>query len=190
MTPSGIAFPRRTGVLLIFAMVAALLGACSTAPRGLPDRSSAVERPIVLVHPYSGETVAATYRRGSVYDAGTFAAIARLMRDRRTGEAIPIDPGLIDFLADLRDGLGLAPDTPIHMISGYRSPVTNAALARTDRNVARNSYHMRGMAMDIRIPGVPSGRIAAFARSLRRGGTSYYPASDHVHIDTGPVRTW
>ena len=78
----------------------------------------------------------------------------------------------------------------VHVISGYRSPETNAALHARSRGVAAHSLHMDGMAMDIRIPGVPLARLRDAALSLQRGGVGFYPGSDFVHVDVGRVRRW
>ena len=76
------------------------------------------------------------------------------------------------------------------MISGYRSPRTNAMLRRRSDGVAAHSLHMRGQAVDVRLPGVPTKRLQELALSLQRGGVGYYPKSDFVHLDTGRVRFW
>ena len=135
-----------------------LAGCASTPnPQGALDGGP---RSIVLHHPASGETVSVTYRRPDGYDPQALDRIATLFRDRRTGDVMPIDPALVELLADLRERCGAGPDTPIHITSGYRSPLTNVALARSNPNVAENSYHLRGQAADISIPGVPPRRLA------------------------------
>ena len=78
----------------------------------------------------------------------------------------------------------------VQVISGYRSPASNAALHANSSGVATRSLHMRGMAMDIRIPGVSLARVRDTALALGRGGVGYYPASDFVHVDVGKVRQW
>ena len=76
------------------------------------------------------------------------------------------------------------------MISGYRSPKTNAMLREETKGVATHSYHMKGMAIDVRIPGVRLAALRDTARAAAHGGVGYYPKSDFVHIDVGPVRHW
>lgn len=117
------------------------------------------------------------------------AAIASVFRDRKTGAVHPVDPALVDLLWDLRAALGLSEDHPIHIVSGYRSPATNASSRRNGRAAAK-SLHMEGKAADIRIPGIAGPVLARAARNLGRGGWAHYRGSDHVHVDTGPVRTW
>ncbi|WP_448192182.1 YcbK family protein [Azospirillum sp. sgz301742] len=173
----------RTTALLVF--VGALLAGCATS-----GPSADAPRSIVLVHPASGESVATTYWRPGGYDPRALAELSSLFRDRHNGQAAPVDPGLIDTLVELRQRLGLAESAPIHLTSGYRSAATNASLARQNSNVAENSYHIRGQAADIRIPGVASERVAEVAAAMRRGGYALYPHTGHVHVDTGPFRTW
>ncbi|SMH56020.1 YcbK family protein [Azospirillum agricola] len=164
------------------------LAGCATAPDGAAGLGEG-PRSIVLTHP-SGETVAVTYWRPGGYDADALREIAILFRDRRSGETIPVDPALVDMLVELRRRTGAPPEAPIRITSGYRSTATNAALARTNANVAENSYHMRGQAADFSIPGVSPARLAEEAAAMQRGGYALYPHTGHVHVDTGPFRTW
>ncbi|WP_274390060.1 DUF882 domain-containing protein [Azospirillum doebereinerae] len=169
-------------------LLAAGLAGCASSPGGDAGLGEG-PRSIVLSHP-SGESVAVTYWRSGGYDADALREISVLFRDRRSGETIPVDPALIDTLVALRQRTGAPPDAPIRVTSGYRSTATNAALARTNANVAENSYHMRGQAVDFSIPGVPPARLAEEAAALQRGGYALYPHTGHVHVDTGPFRTW
>jgi uncharacterized protein YcbK (DUF882 family) len=79
---------------------------------------------------------------------------------------------------------------PFEIISGYRSPQTNRALSSNSKGVAKNSYHMQGKAVDLRLPGVPLKAVRKAALDLRMGGVGYYPKSGFVHIDSGRVRSW
>ena len=79
---------------------------------------------------------------------------------------------------------------PFEIISGYRSPLTNKLLRNKSRGVAKNSYHMQGKAVDLRLPGIPLKAVRKAALDLRLGGVGYYPESDFVHIDSGRVRSW
>lgn len=176
----------RTVVPCLFA--AAGLAGCASPPGGNSGLGEGA-RSIVLTHP-SGETVAVTYWRPGGYDADALRNISVLFRDRRSGEVVPVDPALIDTLVELRQRTGAPPEAPIRLTSGYRSSATNAALARINANVAENSYHMRGQAADFSIPGIPPARLAEEAAALQRGGYALYPHTGHVHVDTGPFRTW
>ena len=73
---------------------------------------------------------------------------------------------------------------------GYRSAATNAMRHRQSSGVASNSYHIKGKAIDFRIAGVPLTKVKAAAENLSNGGVGYYPTSNFIHVDTGPVRTW
>src|SRR5262249_38285842 len=106
----------------------------------------------------------------------------------RTGEARPINPRLLDLLWRLRRGLDTT--EPFEVISGYRSPATNAMLARQDRSVSRVSLHMRAMAINLRVSDRPLAALRDTALGLRLGGGGYYPGSGVVHVDVGRVRSW
>ncbi len=110
------------------------------------------------------------------------------LRDFRTGEVRPIDPCLLDILCEIQSTTGSR--GTIEIISGYRSPQTNAQLSRTSQGVATHSLHMDGQALDIRIRDLPTRTLRTAATALRRGGVGYYASSDFVHLDTGRFRTW
>ncbi|HEY0837693.1 MAG TPA: DUF882 domain-containing protein [Azospirillum sp.] len=176
----------RLGALMV--VIGGILSGCATSPTISGNDGP---RSVVLLHPASGESVSVTYwRPGQGYDQRAMGEVAGIFRDRRTGDASPIDPRLMDYLVELRDRLGVAAETPIHLTSGYRSQATNASLARSNPNVAENSYHLRGQAMDFHISGVPAQRVAEVAAGMHRGGYAAYAHTGHVHIDTGPYRTW
>jgi len=110
------------------------------------------------------------------------------LRDFRTDEVLPIDPQLLDLLHNLRSTLGT--NQPFQIISGYRSPTTNANLAANSGGVAKRSLHMQGKAIDIRIEGTPLKHLREAAVALQGGGVGYYPGSNFVHMDVGRIRTW
>jgi len=99
-----------------------------------------------------------------------------------------MDPALLDLLYGLRSALGS--EERFHVISGYRSPKTNAKLASNSSGVAKKSFHMRGMAIDVALPGRDLVDLRDAAWALQLGGVGYYPKSGFVHVDTGPVRRW
>jgi len=118
-----------------------------------------------------------------------FAQFDHVLRDHRTGEQFTMDPALYDLLVDLAAAAGREPEYEI--ISGYRSPATNAKLAsRPGSGVSSKSLHMQGRAIDVRLKGYPTAKLRDLAVSLKRGGVGYYERSDFVHLDTGRVRTW
>lgn len=112
-----------------------------------------------------------------------------LMRDRHLNQVKAIDPKLFVKLNQIQRRLGLH-NAEILVISGYRSAQTNARLRSRSRGVASQSYHIRGQAVDFRVSGVPLLKVKQAAESLSNGGVGYYPRSNFVHVDTGPVRTW
>ena len=153
-----------------------------------PAAASAGARQLRFYNIHTNETLAATYWENGRYLPDRLNEIDYVLRDFRTGDVHSIDPELLDLLDQLRRVIDY--DRPINVISGYRCPATNAMLAARSKKVAKNSYHLRGMAIDIRLPGLPLGQIRQAAISLARGGVGYYPEFQFVHVDTGPVRAW
>lgn len=145
-------------------------------------------RAVSLANLHTGEKLKSTYWADGEYIPEALAEIDHNLRDFRTGDVHPIDPRLLDLLHDLR--LRMRSKAPFEVISGYRSPATNAQLASESRGVARKSFHLRGMAIDIRLPDCDLRQLRKAALSLRRGGVGYYPKPDFVHVDVGPVRSW
>lgn len=137
---------------------------------------------------HTEEKIALNYFERGEYVVEALRDISYLLRDHRTEEVLAMDPSLIDLLYDLKGVLGT--NKPFQVISGYRSPKSNAALHKNSNGVAVKSLHMQGKAVDIRIDGIYSQDIQAAAISLKRGGVGHYPRSNFVHIDTGAVRTW
>lgn len=137
---------------------------------------------------HTGESFSGVYRVGDQYLPDVFERLNYMLRDFRTGEAFPMDPRVIDVISMVQQGTGK--DAPLEILSGYRTPKTNAMLYRISEGVARNSYHMYGQAIDIRMPGYSTKKLSQVARGLRAGGVGYYPKSHFVHVDTGEIRTW
>jgi len=155
---------------------------------GAASAATAAARQLAFHCLHTGETVSAVYWEGGRYLADGLAEIDHVLRDFRTGDVRRIDPGLLDLVHRLRGVMDSK--RPVHVISGYRSPATNAMLARRSNGVAKNSYHVKGMAVDLRLPDRRLEDLRAAALALAGGGVGYYPRSDFVHMDTGPVRTW
>jgi uncharacterized protein YcbK (DUF882 family) len=150
--------------------------------------TGAAGKRITLKNLHTGEELESEFFHGGDYVADSFAAIQVLLRDFRNDEQHAIDPKLIDYLFDVAQHLGV--DPVFSVISGYRSPRTNALLRQRSSGVARQSMHLEGRAIDVRIAGVDCARLAGSALDLTRGGVGYYRASDFVHLDTGAFRTW
>ena len=137
---------------------------------------------------HTGERLAVDYWADGQYIEAALTEIDIILRDFRTGEVKPIDRHLLDCLHLLRQNLEVVED--FHVISGYRSAKTNQILAKKSGGVAKKSLHMRGMAIDIRVPGIQLTRLRTAAASLKIGGVGYYPKPDFVHVDVGRVRYW
>jgi uncharacterized protein YcbK (DUF882 family) len=146
-------------------------------------------RTLSLHHLHTDERINVAYRIGDHYQRSALQRLNRFLRDFRTGDEIAIDPQLFDLLHDVKRRIG-DEDGTFEIISGYRSPHTNAMLSRTSSGVARRSLHMTGQAIDVRLTGLPTRSIRDAALTLSRGGVGYYPRSDFVHLDTGRVRRW
>lgn len=145
-------------------------------------------RRLSLYNTHTGEALDAEYCIRGKYRADALQEINHILRDHRTGEVAPIDPGVLDFLHAISRKVGAR--VPFHIISGYRSPETNAQLHDRSGNVARYSLHMEGKAVDIRLPDVSLRFLRQAALNLSRGGVGYYPKADFVHVDVGRVRFW
>ena len=146
------------------------------------------EKKLSFYNIHTGEFLNTTYWIEGKYIQEEIDSINKILRDFRTGEIKPIDIKLIDLLFDIKTLLNK--DKNFHIISGYRSPKTNAYLRNVSSGVAKKSYHMKGKAIDIYLPQVNLFTLRKAAMSLKRGGVGYYPKSHFVHIDTGPVRYW
>ncbi|HEY3890206.1 MAG TPA: DUF882 domain-containing protein [Caulobacteraceae bacterium] len=137
---------------------------------------------------HTGETLNAVYWENGHYVPDALAEAMRVMRDWRDGREHVMDPRLFDLLHAVHAKLEV--ERPFQLISGYRSPATNAALHAESGQVAAHSQHLIGRASDIRVEGVQLANLHRAALSLRAGGVGFYPQSDFVHVDVGPVRQW
>ncbi len=169
------------------------LGAALGATAGLLLPREAFSQPmdprvLQFNHTHTGEKLAIEYWRAGTYEPEGLGAINHLMRDFRTGDIHPIDPSLLDLLHDIQGRTETR--SPFEIISAYRSPKTNTALHSNSDGVARNSLHLQGKAIDIRLRDVPLKDLRRAALSSHRGGVGYYAGSNFVHVDTGRVRTW
>ena len=137
---------------------------------------------------HTGETCVAEYWANGEYVSDGLGSISKLLRDHRNGAVHPIDPALLDLLHKLQSSLETT--SPFQVISGYRSPESNAKLAAASSGVAKHSLHMDAKAIDIRVPGVQLTNLHKAAKALKGGGVGYYAASNFVHVDVGRVRYW
>ena len=146
------------------------------------------ERHLAFYNTHTSEKLDVVYFSGGRYLPDALNEMDHLFRDHRTDEVHAMDPGLFDVLHGLASLAN--PTDSFQIISGYRSPATNAMLRKRNKRVARKSFHMRGQAVDIRLPGVDTKRLRDMAIALRQGGVGYYRKSDFIHIDTGRIRSW
>ncbi len=147
-------------------------------------------RTLTIYHAHTKEQETVTFKRFGSYDSAGLQKLNWLLRDWRQDEPTRMDPALFDILWEVQRAAGST--GPIHVVSAYRSPGTNAMLARRSRGVAKNSQHMSGRAMDFSIPDVSIATVRDIGLRLQAGGVGYYPNANNpwVHLDTGGVRHW
>jgi uncharacterized protein YcbK (DUF882 family) len=173
------------------------LGACaSLAAVGAPTfgwaqaltLQGAQVRRTKLHNLHTGDTFNDAYFENGAYVAEALAEAMRVLRDWRNGEEHVMDPRLFDALHGIN--ARLETDAPFQIISGYRSPETNAMLHERSAGVASHSQHTLGKASDVRIEGVDLRNLHRAALNVAAGGVGFYPTSNFVHVDVGPVRQW
>ncbi len=174
-----------------------LLAACAGVAGGLLLSPPALaltraipghERFLNLLQLHTNERLRVTYWADGAFDYDALGRVNHLLRDHRNGEQLQIDTALLDLLHRLQEQLGRHRD--IHVISGYRSPKTNAMLRKVGSGVAKRSLHMQGRAIDIRVPHVATEDLYRVAKTLRGGGVGIYHKSRFIHLDTGRIRYW
>jgi len=147
------------------------------------------ERSLSLLNTHTGERLKeVVYWEKGDYILDALENLNHVLRDHRTNQVHPIDPMTLDLMAAISRKVGAK--QPFEIISGYRSPQTNRSLRNNSNGVAKNSYHMQGKAVDLRLQGVPLKTVRKAALDLRMGGVGYYSKSGFVHIDSGKVRSW
>ncbi|HEV8016748.1 MAG TPA: YcbK family protein [Stellaceae bacterium] len=179
---------RRDVLGFVAAAATGLIAAANFATPALALPRGPAKRVLAFHHLHTGESLDLVYWADGQYLPDATHRIALLLRDFRNDEIHPIDPKLLDLLARLRGTLRSA--SPYLVIGGYRSPETNEMLQETTEGVASNSLHMVGQAIDLRVPGRALSAVRRAAIGMKAGGVGYYPHSDFVHVDVGPVRHW
>jgi uncharacterized protein YcbK (DUF882 family) len=137
---------------------------------------------------HTGDSFNEVYFANGRYVPGALAEAMRVMRDWRNGEEHPMDPRLFDTLHAINTRLDT--NRPFQLISGYRSPRTNAMMHARSSGVAKNSQHTVGKASDVRVEGVDLLHLRRAALDVGAGGVGYYPVSNFVHVDVARVRQW
>src|SRR5437773_4200996 len=171
---------NRRQMMSLIAGVVALPGIAHAVP------APPARRRLRLVNVHTGEKFDGSYRDDSGPLAAAMADLSVFLRDTHTAATIAIDVGVIDFLAAVMDAVDVQSAS---ILSAYRTPETNAMLARTTFGVAENSQHLYGRALDVHL-GTKLADAMLAARAMKRGGVGWYPHSGFLHIDTGPVRNW
>lgn len=150
----------------------------------LPDEP----RALAMNNLNTGEILETCYFDGKRYINDELQRLNEFCRDHRRNEVHPMDRRLFDQISQIQKLIGI--EAEVIVISGYRSPATNASLRNGSSRVAKKSMHMEGKAIDFRLDGVKLSTVRDAALSLKAGGVGYYPGSNFVHIDTGAVRSW
>jgi uncharacterized protein YcbK (DUF882 family) len=174
---------RRDLIIGGLAGCAGLTGASRNAAAHVPGTQE-----LSFYHLHTTERLRIAYRDSGLLVEGALREINRFLRDFRNGREHAIDVDLLDTLSLLYERFGRRGS--FEVISGYRSPRTNEALRKGTTGVAKNSWHLSGRAIDVRLTSADTVRLRDAALALRRGGVGFYPESNFVHLDTGPVRSW
>lgn len=167
----------------------ALLGLSLVAAMMRPGEVHASDaRQLSFFHTHTQLSLDVVYYENGEYVEASLQKINRFLKDFRTGDVAEMNPALLDILYDVRAQLGS--DETFEVISAYRSPKTNEMLREQTSGVAKDSQHLLGNAIDVRLRGVRTEKLRDVALGMQRGGVGYYEKSDFVHMDTGRVRSW
>lgn len=196
-------FSHLLSATLLFGSLA-VVGGCGVENHTEPLTATATTEPsaegqkyeLKLHHLHTGESIDVVYRVGNTYIPAAIDQLNHFLRDHRTEDVSHYDPKEFDTLHALLAKLK-KPNQTIDVVCGYRTPWSNNFLrtrggtaSPKTTGVAEHSQHMLAKAIDIRIPGVTTRSLRDAALSLKAGGVGYYPVSQFVHVDVGPVRTW
>lgn len=147
------------------------------------------EKQLSFYHTHTGKKLDVTFFRDGKFIDSALTEVNEFLSDFRTGDTVEIDPELLNLIYDVRESLGSK--ARFEVISAYRSPKTNNMLrGRSGGGVAKNSQHLLGKAIDVRLDDVELPKLRDAALAQKRGGVGYYAKSNFVHIDTGRVRRW
>ena len=187
MTNDNSATLSRRALLGAFAATTLVAAPTFSSAAGLLRGAGDIRR-IRMVSPRTGEKIDTIYWIEGEYIPEAVQEIAVFMRDWRINEAKAIDTRTIDIMAASHNLLETT--EPYTLLSGYRSPATNAMLRSRSRGVAKNSRHMLGQAADLRLKSRSVSQMSRAAQSCQSGGVGKYSRSNFVHMDCGPVRLW
>lgn len=165
------------------------LSAFASLPvKAVQKPTQAHNRFVNLVNLHTGEQLHTHFMEGGIIVPDAMTDLSKLLRDHRNDKTHIIDQNLLSMLHRLQTVF--QPKEPIQVLSAYRSPETNEKLRAQGHRVARKSYHLKGRAIDIRIPGIDLKQLHRAALGMQDGGVGLYSRSQFVHMDTGPVRRW
>ena len=187
MTDTTFSMVSRRGILGAFAATALIAAPTYSNAFGLLKGAGDI-RHIKMYSGRTGESINSIYWIEGEYIPEVLKEINHFMRDWRSDEAIKIDPRNMDILAVAHRLMDVS--EPYMLLSGYRSPATNAMLRSHSRGVAKHSLHMKGQAADLRLESRSVGQMAKAATACASGGVGRYSRSNFVHMDCGPVRSW
>ena len=173
---------------LRFGVLAAAVSCVPCPALALERTSKRLERSLDVYNVHTGESLSTVYWIKGKYLPMSLRDINYVLRDHHSDQVKPIDPQLFDLLYTIDKIVGLR--DAFHVLSAYRSPVTNAMLRTYHAGVAEHSMHIEGKAVDVRFFGNDLQMVRRLATDLQWGGVGYYPGSGFVHLDTGPVRYW
>lgn len=174
--------------LLKLGIFTSLLNMCPFSSYASIHDSMPQEKMLSFYNIHTGERLTSVYWSGGEYINEALFDINYIMRDYRTNEIKQIDMRLLDLLYDIQGDLNT--QEGFHIISGYRSLKTNNMLLMNNHAVVKNSMHILGKAVDIRVPSKDLSALMKVAMNQRGGGVGYYPESNFVHIDVGTIRYW
>jgi uncharacterized protein YcbK (DUF882 family) len=184
--------PVLSALLTLFAVcgiLSALPSAANATSNASKANSANSSYELRLFETHRDRTIDVVYRQGNEYIPSAINKLDYFLRDHLNGDTYDMDPHVFDLLHALLVKVG-RPNAVIDIVCGYRSPSTNAFLRSHSDGVAKHSLHMKGEAIDIRVPGVSLANLRKAALSLHLGGVGYYPHSDFLHVDVGRVRQW
>jgi uncharacterized protein YcbK (DUF882 family) len=179
---------RRHALAALAGGFGAVLAARPALAAGADPAAAPPTRRLLLKNVHTLESLEVEYCRAGAYCAAGLAQVNQLLRDHRNGAVHAIDPGVLDLLHATAQRCGRDPE--FEVISGYRSPASNALMHARSSGVAEHSLHVEGRAIDVRLRGCDLRQLHSAGLALARGGVGYYPALDFVHLDTGRVRAW
>ena len=185
---TGTSFLKRHHIVRL--LMAVFISVTMILPQAIVPAAAASERAIYLYYTHTKETARIVFKRDGRYVQSGLNELNVFLRDWRRNEPATMDPRLFDLVWEVYQEVGAS--QPINVVSAYRSPATNAMLAKNSSGVADNSQHMRGTAMDFFIPGISLAKLRATAMRKQVGGVGFYPTlgSPFVHLDVGSVRAW